>query len=226
MPPPIANAQLTRPEVNGRFYAGRAPNITLDGDFQDWPGDWIPLNAVVYGADSHTGPADLSGNFQIAWSDRGIYIAVRVNDDIYRNGPEGTDLWKGDGLEIQFDRSLAADYTDPQATADDYQIGLGFGPDLDRIIAYRWLPFAKEGPLSLPGFVSASGHGYNVESLIPWSVFDLSGTDQSVGNTYGFNISINDNDGDTPAQQTVVSASPSRTTHDNPTQWGTLFLGQ
>jgi hypothetical protein len=42
---------------------------------------------------------------------------------------------------------------------------------------------------------------------------------------FGFNVSVNDNDGDVPAQQTVISSSPARTTYNNPTEWGTLALG-
>ncbi len=44
------------------------------------------------------------------------------------------------------------------------------------------------------------------------------------GSTFGFNLSISDNDSDAPAQETVVSASPTRTTFDNPAEWGTLVL--
>jgi len=47
-----------------------------------------------------------------------------------------------------------------------------------------------------------------------------------VGQSFGFNVSINDNDSTSFAQQTVLSVSPRRTTFDNPTQWGTLVLGE
>jgi hypothetical protein len=65
---------------------------------------------------------------------------------------------------------------------------------------------------------------YALEVLIPWLYFDVSAAELAPGLRYGFNLSINDNDGDIPAQQTVLSASSARTTHDNPTEWGTLLL--
>jgi len=46
----------------------------------------------------------------------------------------------------------------------------------------------------------------------------------AAGTPFGFNLAVNDNDGAAPAQQTVLASSPARTTHDNPTQWGTLML--
>ncbi|MCB0162148.1 MAG: hypothetical protein KDD83_28620, partial [Caldilineaceae bacterium] len=66
--------------------------------------------------------------------------------------------------------------------------------------------------------------GYNIEALIPWRELGLSRADAAVGTAFGFNISVNDNDGATPAQQTVLSLSPARTTHDDPTEWATLIL--
>ena len=67
---------------------------------------------------------------------------------------------------------------------------------------------------------------YALEVLIPWLYFDVSAAELQPGLRFGFNLSINDNDADIPAQQTVISASPARTTHDNPTEWGTLILGE
>ncbi|MCB0050559.1 MAG: hypothetical protein KDE24_13570, partial [Caldilinea sp.] len=66
---------------------------------------------------------------------------------------------------------------------------------------------------------------YNIEVLVPWLYFDMGSAEAQPGARFGFNLSLNDNDAETPAQQTVLSASPARTTHDNPTEWGTLVLG-
>jgi hypothetical protein len=67
---------------------------------------------------------------------------------------------------------------------------------------------------------------YGLELLVPWLYFDISGSDLREGMRFGFNIAVNDNDGVEPAQQSVLSASPARTTFDNPTEWGTLVLGK
>jgi hypothetical protein len=217
--PPADN---TRPAPQGFFDARDATGFTLDGRFEEWPGTWIPMNTIVWGADRHNGPGDLSGNFQVGWNGNGLMLAIRVNDDTYRPGPVGSDLWQGDSIEIQFDRQLAEDFDSTVANADDYQVGIAFDNSLTATRAYLWLPFENESQLALPSAVTSSEQGYQLEILIPWYVFDI--TTPATDRAYGFNISVNDNDSDGNAQETVISASPARTTHDNPTQWSTLRL--
>lgn len=215
-------AGITRPAPNGIYDAINATGYTIDGDFDEWPGAWMPLNAIILGANNHSGPGDLSGNFQVGWNANGLLLAIRVNDDIYSPGPAGSNLWQGDSIEIQFDRQLAEDINTTQADADDYQVGIAFDNNISATRGYLWLPFANEQELALPSAVKLSGQGYQLEALIPWYVFDMD--TPSTDRAYGFNVSINDNDADGRAQETVISSSPVRTTHDNPTEWGTLRL--
>lgn len=230
VPPPTVQAavaspdELTRPLAHGVVLAPRLTAIELDARFDDWPGGWQAITAIVQGLVHHTGPADLAADFQAGWNDTGLLLAVRVTDDVYRPGPNGTNLWRGDGIEVHFDRRLADDFTRTIADADDYQIGIAFDRQLRALRAYRWLPFALEGNLSLPGAVRAVEGGYHVEVLIPWHVFQVDPAAGLAGQVFGFNISINDNDGPRPDQQTVLSFSPARTTHDNPAEWATLRL--
>jgi hypothetical protein len=160
------------------------------------------------------------------WAAEGLYLAVAVNDDVLRAGPDGSNLWQGDGVEIQFDRRLADDFFDARANDDDTQIGLSPDDSFQYVRGYRWLPFAGEARFDPPGAVASTPGQYSMEVLIPWLYFDLSAAELYPGLRFGFNISVNDNDSDAPAQQTVISASPARTTHDNPTEWGTLILGE
>jgi hypothetical protein len=214
---------LTRPAPNGVYQAFNASGFTIDGNLDEWPDSWIPMNAIVYGADRHTGPGDLSANFQVGWTENGLLLGVRVNDDVYHAGPAGTNLWMGDSIEVQFDRELTEDFNATKADADDYQVGIAFDDDLTEVHGYLWLPFARETDLSMPSAITINAQGYQIEFLIPWYVFELSET-PPMDRAYGFNISVNDDDINTDTQQTVLSASPARTTHDNPTQWGTLRL--
>jgi hypothetical protein len=215
-------AGITRPAPNGIFDAHNA-TYTIDGNTAEWPNAWVPLNAIVFGQDQHAGPGDLSASFQVAWNDTGLVFAARVNDDLFRSGPQGTNLWQGDGIEVQFDRLLAEDFNTPTADGDDFQVGVAYDSDLGATQAYLWLPLDRESPLGVPSAVTISQQGYQIEFVIPWYLLDILEA-PSTNRAYGFNISVNDNDGDTPAQQTVLSASPARATHDNPTQWGTLRL--
>ena len=214
-----------RPAQNGVFTARPGQVAALDGQFNDWPGPWIPLNTVIQGQDQWAGGSDLSGAFQLMWSADGLYIAVQVTDDVLRAGPEGSDQWQGDGIEIQFDRRLADDFADTRANDDDTQIGLAPDSAFQYLRGYRWLPLAAEGRFDPPSAVTITPGQYNLEVLVPWLYFDVGSADLQPGARFGFNVSVNDNDAETPAQQTVISASPARTTHDNPTEWGTLVLG-
>lgn len=214
-----------RPERNGTFTAGSLPPTNLDGSFNDWGSNWYPISAVVQGSNNYSGPDDVAGDFQVAWSRDGLYLAVRVRDDRYRAGPDGTDMWQGDALELHLDRFLTLDYDGAIADADDYQLGVSFSPERNTVRLYRWLPLEKEGAISGAGLVVAVNEGYDLELLLPWSLFDIGGDELFAGQLFGFNLSISDNDADTPAQETVLSASPSRTTYNNPTEWGTLVLG-
>jgi hypothetical protein len=222
VPPPAANAAVARPEANGRVSAVAA-TPRLDGDLSDWPDRWTPVTAVVQGAENYSGAQDLAGIYQLAWSAEGLYLAVRVGDDRYRAGPVGTDLWQGDGLEFHLDRDLPGDFAVPEANGDDYQVGVGFGPSRSQLIGYRWLPVAQEGAFSPTGMVVAEGEGYTAELLLPWSLFGLP-TGAPTARSFGFMLSLNDNDQDAPAQQSVLSTAPRRTTFHRPDEWGTLIL--
>ncbi|MFO7632051.1 MAG: sugar-binding protein [Caldilinea sp.] len=213
-----------RPVQNGVFTARRGQPAALDGRFDDWTGPWVPINAVIQGRTQWTGPSDLSAAFQVMWAAEGLYLAISVNDDTLRAAPEGSDLWQGDGVEVQFDRLLADDYADTLANDDDTQLGLAPDDSFLYVRGYRWLPLSGEARFDPPGAVTRTPTQYAMEVLIPWLYFDISAAELRPDLRFGFNVSINDNDGDTPAQQSVISASPARTTHDNPTEWGTLIL--
>jgi len=225
----LANLEGVRSTVNGRFLAAYNNDIRLDGRIEEWsnrPTAWRPMKFVVHGGQYFDGPADLSAGFQTAWSDQGLYLALIVLDELHRSGPSNEEMWMGDGLEIHFDQQLRADFDGRKADGDDYQIGVNFGPHLDHFNGYRWLPAAQSGQVPITGAIASAAGGYVIEILIAWEVFGLSTAEVYPGDVYGFNISINDNDSDQPAQQTMISASAQRTTFDDPTEWGTLLLGR
>jgi hypothetical protein len=221
--------EATRPREQGRLFAPRAGPITLDGNFDDWPNDWIPIETVVYNVGEYSGAADLSARAQFSWDGTGLYVAVRVQDDRYRAAPAGTDSWQGDSIEINLDRRLAVDFEMREANEDDYQLGLAFGPDGNQLTGYRWLPYDREGALAPAGAVvprleDGAWRGYHLEALLPWSLFAIDSAAIPAQAAFGFVLAVNDNDGDESAQETIVATSPARTRHDDPTQWGTLIL--
>ncbi len=213
----------TRPEENGIFRAAISGALQLDANLSDWPADgWNNIATMVEGRSKYRGPEDASGRFQVAWSADGLVLGVEVRDDKFRAGPQGTEMWQGDALELQFDGQLAPDSSDTAASGDDYQIGIGIGKDGDSIRTYRWLPREGEGAVPVAGAGRVTDSGYLIEVLLPWSALGIAMP--QAGASFGFNLSISDNDGNKARQESVISASPARTTYDNPTEWGTLIL--
>jgi len=213
----------SRPEGNGVVRAGRTNAVALDASLNDWSDSgWLPIANVVEGNREHDGPRDSVGAFQVAWNDQGLLVAVRVQDDRFRAGPTGTDMWQGDSIEIQFDSNLAADYSDPTANVDDVQLGIGILEDVRSMQMFRWLPLESHGALPVIGAGRVTDEGYVIEVSIPWGYLGMA-TPQAES-AFGFNIGISDNDSRRPEQETMLSFSPARTTYNDPTQWGTLIL--
>lgn len=222
----VGPTAAVRPTAQGSIPAPPLGDLVLDGYTDEWPEAWQPITAIVEGAGDWEGEADLAGAFQVAWTPEGLYLAVRVADDVYQPGADGAEMWRGDSLEINFDRDLAGDADNSVSDADDYQIGLSYGPMLAEMRAYRWLPFAQEGPLVVTGAAVTTPDGYSIEVLIPWQVFAVAAAELAPGKAFGFNLALNDSDAPAAGvtQQTVAASSPARATYDNPTQWGELVL--
>ncbi len=218
-----ALARSTRPAAYGIFQAP-ALNVVLDGRFDEWTGPWQPLLAVVQGAEQRRDATDLDARFRVGWDTQGLYLALQVTDDAYHPAMADAGMWTGDGVEITFDRDLVADYDDVHSSADDFQLGLSFGPRLNELRGYRWLPLGRKGEITLSGAVVATSRGYDLEALIPWELLDVTAGQLEADAAFGFNLAVNDNDSAEASEQTILSASPARLSYDNPTQWGTLVL--
>lgn len=198
---------------------------TLDGDLSDWDATSYKSDKIVFGSSNWTGTSDASAEYHIGWTNEALYLAVKVTDDAHVQVSSGSLLYKGDEVELQLDTNLAGDYFSNILSADDYQIGLSPGNFSSlRTESWRWYPRSTRGPLSVISIhVKSRSDGYDLEAKIPWSVVGVS---PSEGASYGFALSISDNDlKGAPVQQSMVSSVSSRTL-SNPTTWGTLVLGQ
>jgi hypothetical protein len=224
--PPTATppGPITRPAANGLHPAERMAPITVDGQFDEWPGDWQPIDEIVFGNSEWSGPGDLSGEFQVGWALNGLYLALRATDDVYAGAPPGDQMYRGDSVELVFDRELAADFNVVQGNQDDYQLGLGEELGGIGFNAYRWLPVGREGAVIVQGAIVLTTDGYALEAIVPWSVFDVQSSELTGQETFGFSVSLSDNDDPAPAQQSMVSSSSQRVNLNRPPQWGTLML--
>jgi hypothetical protein len=218
-----ASAGSTRPNGTPVRAVRLAAPPTIDGDLGEWSSSIFVADQIVFGASNWTGVNDASASYYAGWDDSNLYLAVGVRDDRHVQTATGSKLYLGDDIEIQLDAQLAQDFSSTGLSADDYQIGLsagnfgGLAPE-----AYRWYPSSLAGRLTAAVVkAKASGDGYILEAQIPWSAL---GVTPNSGASYGFAVSISDNDKTgVAAQQSMVSSVSTRKLL-NPGTWGTLIL--
>jgi len=179
---------------------------TIDAILNEWTSGSFNANSVVYGASSWGGSTDLSAICYAGWDLTNLYLALKVFDSTFAQISSGVYLFRGDSVELQFDRDLVADYYTYSQSSDDYQIGFSPGNfgSLSVIVASRDTP-----------------QGYEMEIKIPWATFGIT---PSAGSYFGFALSVSDNDQvGVAAQESMVSSVSTRVWGD-PTSWGTLYL--
>jgi len=205
------------------YYADQPP--TLDG-YLETPGEWAgtryEIDHVVHGPENWSGAADLSGWCYLAWDESFLYLGLEVRDDRHVQVSSGTQLYRGDDVEIQLDVNLQGDWGSTGLTGDDGQLGVAV-KDLasGASEAWIWRPPSLEGPLSANLGVSPTPNGYVLEIALPWRALNLT---PQVERPYGLCLSLTDTD--TPGgsvQESMVSTCPRRKWSD-PTTWGTLIL--
>ncbi len=196
---------------------------TIDAILNEWSSGSFNANHIVYGGASWGGSSDASAICYAGWDSTNLYFALRVFDDTHAQVSTGVYLYRGDSVELQFDRDLVSDYYVASQSSDDTQIGFSPGnfgslsPE-----AYRWFPTSLSGPLSSV-LVAArqTPQGYEMEIKIPWATLGIT---PASGSYYGFALSVSDNDQvGTAVQESMVSSVSSRQWGD-PTTWGTLYL--
>jgi hypothetical protein len=205
-------------------FLSSAPKI--DGVWDEWNTTQYPIRAVVFGASTWKNTADLSGAYRIGWDDTYLYLAVKVNDNTYSQNATGTNIYKGDSIELLLSTAPAGDTNKDDLSNDDYQLGISPGnPEVGKNTeAYLWFPAAKAGSQTAVqrAAVSMKG-GYRLEAAIPWSIFGIT---PASGQTYAFAISISDNDQPGKViQEKMISSAPNRDLSD-PSTWGILTLSK
>lgn len=204
------------------YYFDSPPRI--DASLEDWQQDRYRLEAVVYGKNNHQGLDDLSGRAMIGWDETNLYLGIRVLDQKFVQNAGGSNLYKGDSLDILLDTDVSTDFYLADLNDDDFQLGISPGSPSpnDDPEAYLWFPKHIEGARDQVEIAARSrGDGYVVEAAVPWSVYDV---EPFTGQHFGFAFSISDNDSPGENQQeSMVSFVPIRILTD-PTTWGDLTL--
>ena len=178
---------------------------------------------MIFGKAKWTGAADLEGAYRVGWDNTYLYLAVKVTDDVFAENATGTNLFKGDSIDILVDTNISSDFFTQSLSPDDYQIGIsaGKGEVGKNMEANLWFPDSKAGGLSNVKMAAVPmKDGYRIEAAIPWS--DL-GVTPANGMHFGFAVSISDNDKTGENVQESMVSSVGRMLTD-PTTWGDLVL--
>jgi hypothetical protein len=141
---------------------------------------------------------DLSADVALMVDDGFLYLAARVKDDVHVQPADGWYLWQGDCLQFGLTPTMArGDAYGEQ----DHEIGLSLMPD-GTPIAWRYHGRRRQprGPIDEGDVAIVRDAGTTLyEAAFPLSVFMPLAPD--LWPQAGFNIVVNDNDGDETDQR-------------------------
>jgi hypothetical protein len=208
----------------GAIYAAQfLTPVNVDGDTHFWNLAVYDVPFVVYGADRHSGDWDLDPTYQVGWSNDYLYLAVRVQDDRYRQFSDGAaQIYQGDSVEIFFDADLCGDFGNNSMSSDDFQIGIspGYVDISGPKYAYQWYPSSQRLFNVLVGSNRTPEGQTYYEIGIPWTVLGIS--NPHPGSAFGFALSVSDNDDPNANKQETMLSSVHRAF--KPEVWSTLIL--
>ena len=132
-PTPTITATLpSRPGPQSNAWLLASPPV-MDGNWGDWVQNATQygVDYVVFGKSNWEGTSDLSASYALGWDFNNFYIGVKVHDDKYVQNASGSEMWQGDGVELQLDTNLFGDFYVNTMNIDDFQ--MGFSPGLGSI---------------------------------------------------------------------------------------------
>jgi hypothetical protein len=175
------------PKIDGGLdgWAGFEPAFRLDRE-----------NQVVFKdlKDAKwSGPADLSADIYLAWDENFFYITARVLDDVFSQPNTGGETWAGDGIQICLDPLNEKAWGRKKS---DYELGFALTPEGPQV--WCWAGPVLDGGVrggsavkSIPFAAARKDGATNYEIAIPWKEIRNMSPDKGLG----FNLIINDNDG-------------------------------
>lgn len=170
-------------EVHVAYYKGLAETATppvIDGVADPVWDNYTEESLEKISQGEVSRPEDLSATYKVTYDATHLYLLVDVTDDVLVNDAENN--WENDGLEVFID--IGNDKNGGYG-ANDYAYQLVY----DDPTVYETQHDATAGVLFAQG--SKAG-GYIMEISIPWATI---GAVPGTGELLGFDVHINDNDG-------------------------------
>lgn len=189
------------------YNAINKKTITVDGILDDGLDQVMGLNTIDHGemfrldsgGSSYGGDDDLSGKIWITYDDENLYISADITDDQHGAPSTGEQIWRNDGLQIDFAQHETAAYDNNGLT----EIGVGMLEDGSTAL-WVWKNVIDIGDSSKPNGVKAvatrNGKHTYYEAAISWK--DTAGID--INNISRIDISIAINDCDNNVRKTAI----------------------
>lgn len=176
--------------TDAAFDTPRLPGpIVIDGRGDDWGVHGLRLDYLPMAepAGAWPDPVGFTAIAKIGWTTDGVVVLVHVRDDEATEAENDDELWTGDGVEA----FLGFGLDDPRAT--QLIVSPGIDPAQKSLRSQTYL-HGDDLPQDMPNPAAAvaTEDGYTLEILMSWEAL---GVTPEVGETYTFQLLVNDLDG-------------------------------
>ena len=197
------------------FWRPLQKTMTADGSTADWKG--VPTIPVTIFDGLHQDlwkdAADCSALLQLAWDTQALYLCLRVTDETHGQAYTGTQIWKGDSIQLALSQQSEPGVSSGSRT----EFGFALTPTGER--TFRWTE--PRGPVdAVTCSIRRDGGETLYEAAIPWS--ELGIAVPSPGTTLGFALVVNDND--SGIREGWLRLFNGIAWRKDPSQFGTLFF--
>jgi len=218
--------------VCGQPFIGKPP--TIDGNLNEWhdrPGIQLtPEENLVRPEDARLSKNQFSGTVKLAWTKDHLFVAADIVDPKPMVNPfTGTELWRGDSMELYlgFDGpTLDTAYSD-----GEFQIGISPGDKGENPTVWNWHPPKQDDEAPPQGgapiddatvAVRQSEKGYRMEASIPLAAL---GVTVEPYKYVGFDVSLNNlNDRAQENNEAVLTWQGHGTGWKDPSTWGVAAI--
>ncbi|MEO0513905.1 MAG: sugar-binding protein [Planctomycetota bacterium] len=172
------------------FDTPRLPRpIVIDGRGDDWGVHGLRLDYLPMAdpAGAWPDPVGFTAIAKVGWTADGVAVLVHVRDDEATEAKHDDQLWTADGVEAFLGFAL----TDSRAT--QLIVSPGIDPAHPALRSQSYVHGDLPENANNPAAAVATDDGYTVELLMTWEAL---GVTPEVGETYTFQLLVNDQDGE------------------------------
>ena len=193
------------------FWRPLQKTMTVDDSTVDWK-DVPAIPVTIFDGlhmDLWKDAADCSALLQLAWDKQALYLCVRVTDETHGQPYTGTQIWKGDSIQLALSQQ-------PEAGT---RTEIGFALTAQGPRVFRWTQ--PRGPMAAVQCSIRRDAGETLyEAAIPWTELHI--PVPSPGTTLGFALVVNDND--SGIREGWLRLFNGIAWSKDPGQFGTLFF--